>query len=67
MKTIIIAILLILPCLPALNESEYFVVNILGLVYMCFIARISLSVRGKRFMNKLGKEIDKFNEIIYKL
>lgn len=67
MKTIIIAILLILPCLPALNESEYFVVNIFGLVYMCFIARISVSVRGKRFMNKLGKEIDKFNEIIYKL
>lgn len=67
MKTIIIAILLILPCLPALNESEYFAVNILGLAYMCFIARIYVPVKCKRFMNKLGKEIDKFNEIIYKL
>ena len=38
MKDLILLVLIIMPCLLIFNESEYIVVNIIGLIYTGFLA-----------------------------
>lgn len=66
MKTIIIAIILFLPCLAVLNESESFLPNLCGLAYIVGLFTISWTKAGKQFCKKLYIEIDRVNEIIFK-
>lgn len=56
MKTIIIAIILSLPCLLVLNESNTFVPNIIGIIYIFVLYFASKTKIGNRFCKKLHKE-----------
>lgn len=56
MKTIIIATILLLPCLAVFNESETFVPNILGMFYMFALYFASKTNKGKKFVRKLYRE-----------
>lgn len=38
MKTIFLCGIILLPCLLMFNESEYIIVNIIGLIYTGFLA-----------------------------
>ena len=56
MKAILIAILLFLPCLLVLNESNTFVPNIIGIIYIIMLYSASKTKIGNRFCKKLHKE-----------
>lgn len=56
MKTILIADLLLFPCLLILNESNTFVPNIIGIIYIFVLYSASKTKIGNRFCKKLHKE-----------
>ena len=55
MKTILTALILFLPCFLVLNESESFVPNIIGLIYMFLLYMASKTRTGKLFLRKLER------------
>lgn len=55
MKTLLIAILLFLPCLLVLNESDTVVPNIIGMVYIVLLSCKAQTEKGKGFVRKLEK------------
>lgn len=56
MKTLTLSAILLLPCLAVLNESETFIPNLIGLGYICTLAKLATTNIGKRFIKKLYKE-----------
>lgn len=56
MKTILFATILFLPCLLVLNESETFIPNLIGIGYICTLAKLATTNIGKRFIKKLYRE-----------
>ena len=67
MKTIIIATLILLPCLAIFNDNENFVVNILGFLYIGILFYLSKTRKGKIFVDRLYNETEKINNKIFKL
>lgn len=61
MKTIIIAIILLLPCVLVLNESDTFIPNIIGFIYIAFSLYNLKTFSGKRFIVNLKNEIELLN------
>lgn len=67
MKTLIIATLLLLPCLLVFNESEYLAVNFIGITYILLLVRLSFTGKGKRFIKDFWRESEKFNDWMFRL
>lgn len=59
MKTIIIFFIITLPCILIVNESEYIILNLIGLLYTLLLLKLSYTEIGKKFIIKLWKEIKK--------
>lgn len=59
MKTILIATILFIPCLLVLNESNTFVPNIIGFIYIAILFAASRTEKGKKFIKKLYMENEK--------
>lgn len=56
MKTKIIATILLLPCLAVLNESESFIPNIIGILYICVLYFVCNKTKtGRRFIKRFYK------------
>ena len=67
MKQIMIftaAIVIFAPCLAVLNESDSFVPNIIGLIYIAFLAMCFRTKYGRRYLTRLYRTILKLNERI---
>ena len=56
MKSIIIATIVLLPCLAAFGESDTFWPNIFGLAYMFALTVLCKTEKGKKFLRKLYRE-----------
>ena len=56
MKSIIIATIVLLPCLSAFGESNTFLPNIFGLAYMFGLTLLCKTNKGKKFLRKLYRE-----------
>ena len=63
MKTIVTALILFLPCFLVLNESEYFVPNIIGLIYIYALYVASKTRLGKLFLRKLERITNKYIDL----
>lgn len=59
MKTILTATILFLPCLLVLNESNTFIPNIIGFIYIAILFATSRTEKGKKFIKKLYMENEK--------
>lgn len=66
MKTILTATILFIPCLLVLNESNTFVPNILGFIYIAVLFAASRTEKGKKFIKKLYKENERITNILFK-
>lgn len=56
MKSILIATIVLLPCLAAFSESETLIPNFFGLAYMFGLYFASKTNKGKKFLRKLYRE-----------
>ena len=56
MKTLILATILLLPCLAAFSESETLIPNFFGLAYMFALTVLCKTNKGKKFLRKLYRE-----------
>lgn len=65
MKTIIIAIILFIPCLAIFNENENVWINVLGFLYIVSIFSLCKRKSGKLFLIKLYKETILFNQKLF--
>ena len=67
MKQIMIfaaAVVIFAPCLAVLNESDSFVPNIIGLIYIAFLVMYFRTKYGRRYLTRLYRMILKLNERI---
>ena len=67
MKQIMIftaAVVIFAPCLAVLNESDSFVPNIIGLIYIAFLVMCFRTKYGRRYLARLYRTILKLNERI---
>lgn len=58
-----IAFAIILPCILIFSEGEL-IINILGLVYMLFLFRLSGTTKGKQFVRSYYKEILRLESLL---
>lgn len=65
MKTIIIAIILFIPCLAIFNENENIWINVLGFLYIVAIFALCKCKYAKLFLNKLYKETILLNQKLF--
>lgn len=67
MKTILLGTIVLLPCLLIFNDSEYVIVNLLGLAYIgMLVLSAKFSVRVSRFFKDLDETMEYYNEQIFK-
>lgn len=66
MKTILIATIVLLPCLAVLNQTESIVPNILGYIYCAGLFMYSKTRAGKYYSKKLIDDIDRINNKIFR-
>lgn len=64
-RSIILLIVVLMPCLLAFSESDSVLPNIIGLVYMFILGLLSSTERGKRFCKKLYKNLTRVNNDIF--
>ena len=67
MKQIMIftaAVVIFAPCLAVLNESDSFVPNIIGLIYIAFLVMCFRTKYGRRYLTRLYRIILKLEGII---
>lgn len=64
-KSVILLTIILLPCLAAFSESEFFLPNILGIAYMFLLAYLSSTKRGKKFCRKMYNNIVRTNDDIF--
>lgn len=67
MKQIMIftaAIVIFAPCLAVLNESDSFVPNIIGFIYIAFLVMCFRTKYGRRYLTRLYRTILKLNDKI---
>lgn len=58
------ATLIFLPCLAILNESDSFIPNIIGFVYIAFLAVWFRTEYGRKQLTRLYRSILKLNDRI---
>ena len=58
-RDIIIAAVLLFPCLLVFNESYTIIPNLVGLVYMLLLVILSKNKKGKAFSERIEKINDK--------
>lgn len=56
MKSILIATIVLLPCLAAFSEDETLIPNFFGLAYMFALTVLCKTEKGKKFLRKLYRE-----------
>ena len=67
MKQILIlaaAIVIFTPCLAVFNESDSFIPNIIGFIYIGFLVMCFRTKYGRRYLTRLYRTILKLNERI---
>ena len=67
MKQILIftaAIVVFAPCLAVLNESDSFIPNIIGFIYIAFLVMCFRTKYGRRYLTRLYRTILKLNDRI---
>ena len=67
MKQIMIftaAIVIFAPCLAVFNESDSFIPNIIGFIYIAFITMCFRTKYGRRYLTRLYRTILKLNDRI---
>ena len=65
MKTIIIFFIITLPCILIVNESEYTILNLIGVLYTLLLLKLSYTEIGKKFIIKLWKAIKKLENKLF--
>lgn len=67
MKTIFLGTIILLPCLLVFNESEYILVNLLGLAYIRFLFyAANKSKRFKQFLVDFETMVQYYDDKILK-
>lgn len=66
MKSILIATIVLLPCLAVLNQTESIMPNVLGFVYSAGLFMYTRTRAGRYYSKKLADDIDKINEKIFR-
>lgn len=61
---IFVATLMFLPCLAVFNESDSFVPNLIGFVYIAFLAIWFRTKYGRKQLTRLYRSILKLNDKI---
>ena len=67
MKQILIlaaAIVIFAPCLAVFNESDSFIPNIIGLIYIAFLVMCFRTKYGRKYLTRLYRTILKLNDRI---
>ena len=61
MKYSLLLLIIMLPCLAVLNQSDSFVPNILGIIYsVCLYVFFTETNAGRKFSKHLDDELNKF-------
>lgn len=66
MKSILIATIVLLPCLAVLNQNDSIIPNILGFVYCAGLYLYTRTRAGRYYSKKLADDIDRINEKIFR-
>lgn len=66
MKSIIIATIVLLPCLAVLNQTDSIMPNILGIIYCFGLLMYTRTRAGRYYSKKLTDDIDRINEKIFR-
>lgn len=66
MKSILIATIVLLPCLAVLNQNDSIIPNILGFVYCAGLYLYTRTRAGRYYSKKLADDIDRINNKIFR-
>lgn len=66
MKSILIATIVLLPCLAILNQTDSIMPNILGVIYCFGLLMYTRTRAGRYYSKKLADDIDRINEKIFR-
>lgn len=67
MKTIFLGTFVLFPCLLVFNESEYFIFNLLGLIYIGLLfLLVNKSIRFRQFFIDFYNMVEYYNNKIFK-
>ena len=68
MKTIFLGIIVLLPCLLIFNESDHFIINIIGAFYIAILFLCAkMSRKFGKFLKEFCRKVEHYNEKIFKI
>lgn len=66
MKSVLLATVILLPCLLAFSESGSIIPNIVGILYIALLSFLSRTKRGCSVAKRIYKDLIKTNDDIFK-